>query len=192
MDPYATWVVVYGFTNARQFRSLLARFESYGTVVSQYGGSDYESGNSSWSGPRANSRGEDGSNWVCLCYDTPLQAKKALCQHGTFLNSSPDNGIVGRRDEIAIVGAMRIDDALARKLGLRGPTGGEPVVCQSTSSRSPRRPIGKKTKYGSLSEEDILMAGENVHDDVIIDSELTYKRRDDDLCGKVLAWIFSW
>ena len=27
------------------------------------------------------------SNWTCLRYETPLQAEKALCQHGTFLGA---------------------------------------------------------------------------------------------------------
>lgn len=163
-DPYATWVTVYGFVNNAQYRSLLARFESYGTVLSRHGGDGSGSG---------------GTNWICLRYETALQAEKALCQHGTFLD-----GGAGRSGEVSIVGVMRVDATLARKLGLSGPMGGD----SSVGSFGARNLCGGGNNDMVLEEKDILIG--EAPSGRMMDS--LAHRREIGVCGKIISFVFGW
>jgi len=163
-DPYATWVVVYGFSNNTQYKSLLARFDSFGTVLSHHG---------------SDGSGSGGTNWVCLRYETTLQAEKAICQHGTLLDGGAGKGV-----EVSIIGVMRVDVTLARKLGLSGPEGGAPSLGSFGSSN-----LSYEEKEDMMLEErDILIGG--AHHGRALNA--LANRRENDICGKVVSWIFGW
>jgi hypothetical protein len=67
-DSLERWVLVYGFSTAAQYESLMRRFESFGKIVSHRSGR---------------------SNWVALEYESLLQTEKALSQA-----SLPMDGVV--------------------------------------------------------------------------------------------------
>ena len=93
-DPYGCWVVVYGFSGGAQLKAVLDRFGTYGTVLAQHRGGAGGGGGGGGGGgrypppPEAGGASGGASNWTCLRYETPLQAEKALCQHGTFLGGA--------------------------------------------------------------------------------------------------------
>ena len=192
-------MVVYGFANASQLNTVLNRFGTYGTVLSRHGGSSIGSG----------SGGTTPTNWVCLRYETYLQAEKALCQHGTFLDGGlPSSGERragggGGAASLIIVGVMRVDAALARTLGLAGPGGGvAPTSVRTASGVASGVGVGGRSSITSksnasalLAEEDILLGGGGGedHSAALADVPGRYaKGGDGGVCEKVLSWVFMW
>ena len=121
----------------------------------------------------------------------PLQAEEALCPHGTFLdggNPSVGDGVAidasGRNDPLIIVGVMRMDAGVARRLSLAGPEGG--VAPPRVSGGRPV--IGNKIAKTLLSEEDILLGGSGG----AAGSGSVAAGRPGSVCDKVLGWIFMW
>jgi hypothetical protein len=130
---YNSWVIIYGFSNELEYNTILTNFEGYGTMTDKYP-STSSNGNSK-SGIRS------GSNWVCVKYDSSLQADKALCQNGSLVHvvgnvshgKSPSGETSNSmQDDIVIVGVMQMDESVAMKLGLKnylemGSTGFERI-----------------------------------------------------------------
>lgn len=77
------WVLVYGFAPKTQLDEVMHRFDSFGQVIAQRGGQ---------------------MNWVALCYESVLEAEKALCQHPCILSDG------------SVVGVCRIDKKLSNTL----------------------------------------------------------------------------
>ena len=190
-NPYASWVVVYGYANSAQLDTILNRFGTYGTILAHHGGMSGSYGSDSAAADSAAaasaSSSAANSNWICLRYETALQAEKAICQHGTFLHGgNPSAGGAGGRNEpLLIVGVMRMDAGVARRLGLAGPEGG--VAPPRMSGGRPLLTGGKPTK-ALLSEEDILLGGSGSGDG----SGTLAAGRQGSVCDKVLGWIFMW
>ena len=181
-NPYASWVVVYGYANSAQLTTVLNRFGTYGTILAHHGG---------MSGGIGGSDSSNG-NWICLRYETALQAEKAICQNGTFLHGgNPSAGGAGGGDEpLLIVGVMRMDAGVARRLGLAGPEGG--VAPPRTSMSGGRPLITSKTSKAVLSEEDILLGGSGSGGG---SATLAAGRQGsvcDKVVDKVLGWISTW
>ena len=189
-NPYASWVVVYGYANSAQLDTILNRFGTYGTILAHHGGMSGSYGSDSAAADSAAaasaSSSAANSNWICLRYETALQAEKAICQHGTFLHGgNPSAGGAGGRNEaLLIVGVMRMDAGVARRLGLAGPEGG--VAPPRMSGGRPL--ITGKTTKALLSEEDILLGGSGSGDG----SGTLAAGRQGSVCDKVLGWIFMW
>mmetsp|Transcript_33149 Transcript_33149/g.97791 ORF Transcript_33149/g.97791 Transcript_33149/m.97791 type:complete len:467 (+) Transcript_33149:278-1678(+) len=190
-NPYASWVVVYGYANSAQLNTVLNRFGTYGTILAHHGGGGGGIGGGAGA-DSASSSSSAKSNWVCLRYETPLQAEKAICQHGTLLdggNPSAGEGMAiggagGRNEPLIIVGVMRMDAGVARRLGLAGPEGG--VAPPRVSGGRPL--IANKTTKALLSEEDILLGGSGA----AAGSGSLAAGRSGSVCDKVLGWIFMW
>jgi len=173
-SEYANWVVIYGIPNpASQHMSLLHRFETYGTILQRHASSD------------------DVSNFVCFKYESPLQAEKALCQHGTFLEcSSGRQGGMSNKSGIVIIGVARVDRTMAMKLGLS--FGGDDGSIITTDRNANASVLGGGGRASSvlrggegatkntflMHENDILLFGEDEH----------YKRREG-VCDKLFAWL---
>ena len=185
-NPYASWVVVYGYANSAQLNTVLNRFGTYGTILAHHGGMSGTGGSDSASAAAAVSSSSTNSNWICLRYETALQAEKAICQNGTFLHGgNPSAGGAGGRNEpLHIVGVMRMDAGVARRLGLAGPEGG--VAPPRMSGGRPL--ITGRTTKALLSEEDILLGGSGSGDG----SGTLAAGRQGSVCDKVLGWIFMW
>jgi hypothetical protein len=100
---YANTVLVYGFTacSTLQYDSILSQFSSYGTVLFRY--------------PQTPVHPSSKANWIILEYETRLEAEKALCQNGLLLDARL---MSSKREEVMILGVMRLDVSIARKLGL--------------------------------------------------------------------------
>jgi len=183
-NPYASWAVVYGYANSAQLNTVLNRFGSYGTILAHHGGIGGNGGGGT--DTAAPSSSSANSNWICLRYETALQAEKAICQHGTFLNGGhPSAGEgIARNEPLIIVGVMRMDAGVARRLGLAGPEGGV----------APPRNVGirpltaNKTTRALLSEEDILLGGAGSADG----SATLAAGRQGSVCDKVLGLILWW
>ena len=77
------WVLVYGFAPKTQLDEVLRRFDSFGQVIAKRGGQ---------------------MNWVALCYESVLEAEKALCQQPIILSDG------------SVVGVCRIDKKLGSTL----------------------------------------------------------------------------
>jgi len=188
-NPYASWVVVYGFANASQLNTVLNRFGTFGTVLSRHGGV-------SAAGSRSSVGGTAATNWVCLRYETSLQAEKALCQHGTFLDGGlPSSGERragggGGPGSLIIVGVMRMDAALARTLGLAGPEGG--VAPAALGAGGGGRSSNKSTELALLAEEDILLGGGDGNASLAGVPGRYVRGGDGGVCEKVLGWVFMW
>lgn len=172
---YNHWVVLYGFSSDSQCSHILGMFEKYGTIVSKYP-----------SQPRGAS---SSNNWICIEYESSLQADKALCQHGTLIDASRISSGVMKDDrnpphssDIIIVGVMRMDKILADRLGLldvlhgesdivgeehaRKRHGGVPnVIAQGNSddkkesSKMERIGIEGSMYKSKLQESDVLLMG---------------------------------
>ena len=93
-------------------------------------------------------------------------------------------GAGGRNEPLIIVGVMRMDAGVARRLGLAGPEGG--VAPPRISGGRPL--ITNKTTKALLSEEDILLGGSSSGDG----SGILATGRQGSVCDKVLGWIFMW
>jgi len=170
-SEYANWVVIYGIPNpASQHMSLLHRFETYGTILQRHASSD------------------DVSNFVCFKYESPLQAEKALCQHGTFLECSSGQGGMSNKSGIVIIGVARVDRTMAMKLGLSFGGDGSIITTDRNANASVlgggrassvlRGGEGATKNTFLLHENDILLFGEDEH----------YKRREG-VCDKLFAWL---
>ena len=182
-------MVVYGFANTLQLNTVLNRFGTYGTVLSRHGGGGAAGSSSSVGGTAP-------TNWVCLRYETYLQAEKALCQHGTFLDGGlPSSGERragggGGPGSLIIVGVMRMDAALARTLGLAGPEGGVALTAPGVGGGG--RSSNKSSASALLAEEDILLGGGDRNASLAGVPGLHVKGGDGGVCEKVLGWVFMW
>ena len=154
-DPYGCWVVVYGFSGGAQLKAVLDRFGTYGTVLAQHRGGAGGGGGGGGGGgrypppPEAGGASGGASNWTCLRYETPLQAEKALCQHGTFLG--------GAGGSLLLVGVMRVDAGLARAVGLAGPGGGSAIPPRTSSAVAVPSASAGPAARAILVEEDVLL-----------------------------------
>mmetsp|Transcript_24346 Transcript_24346/g.29948 ORF Transcript_24346/g.29948 Transcript_24346/m.29948 type:complete len:540 (+) Transcript_24346:114-1733(+) len=190
---YATWVIVYGFTNSLEYKTVHHKFESFGKIVDIYPST---LGNNSNSNNINQNNGSVGSfsNWVCIQYEHSLEASKARCQNGSFIhivgNSSTLNdnhnhstattsNVTGgnmaasnMKDDIVIIGVMQIDDNIAMKLGLKnylelGSTGIERIGRSSHSNISIGG-SGKKNVGGESSKKKVQFASIYDDDDIIL------------------------
>ena len=93
-------------------------------------------------------------------------------------------GAGGRNEPLIIVGVMRMDAGVARRLGLAGPEGG--VAPPRISGGRPL--ITNKATKALLSEEDILLGGSGSSDG----NGTLAAGRQGGVCDKVLGWIFMW
>lgn len=201
---YGRWVVLYGFTSPSQCLSILRTFGKFGTIVSKYP-----------SHPRTLST----ANWICIQYESSIQADKALCQHGTFLDMKTDVGSNQSQNTIIVVGVMRMDNVVAERLGLMNDWNGmeeenvkgqsllglgdkERSISSNTSMSNMDAKEGEKDDkvQGSilktrLSERDVLLTGnERVKrgEKGVGDAFEISQQNRQGLLYKILAWIFEW
>ncbi len=200
---YARWVIVYGFTNSIEYKTIIASFESYGTIIDKYPSTlscdNFRNGNRSGSS----------SNWVCLQYKSSIHADKAFCQHGSLVHvvgGDADRNILNasnvcssvQQEKIIIVGVMQMNENLAMKLGLKnyletGNTGVEKIsngsLMHLESETEPRGSDSKKKTVtfapSIMNEDDILLFANDAKTQMI-------RYEDASVCGKILAWFFSW
>ena len=180
-DERSLWILAYGFRTESQFRALLSRLESCGTITSRRGGL-------SFFGESRSVGDDDGRNWVALRYESSLAARKALCLNGAFLNVGGSTIIIG-------VTAL-VDSDAAVKLGFN--------ISGSTTSSCDTAKIPKESQFFSrgdynrgtinshaLSTEADIMLHEDEQEDTIHQND-SVKSGLDSLCAKVLAWFFIW
>lgn len=204
---YNQWVVLYGFTTSAQYSTVMTNFESYGTILSKYP-----------STPRTANGHEPmdmSTNWVCIQYQSALQADKALCQHGSLLDAHAhghqSSSTTSSLSVPMIVGVMKMDAIVADKLGLRkflmeGSSGIEQIglgwnLKQSSSSGdSGSASVTNRHVHGSASawnENDVLLGneargggdGSGGRGGGGIDVDMVRK---DGVCYKLLSWVFEW
>ncbi len=129
-------MVISGFTNALEYNKILTNFASYGTIVDRYPSSTFSNDGASGSG---GVQVRTGSNWVCIKYESSLQADKAICQNGSLVHVAGMNSLSSNsnsrsnsgssplspssnftfQDDIVIIGVMRMNEGMAMKLGLK-------------------------------------------------------------------------
>lgn len=112
------WVLVYGFSSKSQFDEVLRRFDSFGRVIAQRGGQ---------------------MNWVALCYESNLDAEKALCQQPCTLSDG------------SVIGVCRIDKKLSSNLNFDT----SPVMFE----RHTEGKFNGSDVKDRLQESDVLMTG---------------------------------
>lgn len=162
-DESSLWVVAYGFRTEAQFRALIHRLESCGTITSSRGG--LSTGH--------NKAGADnGSNWVALRFNSALAAQKAMCQNGGFVS-------VG--GSTMVIGVMSLSDSnAADKLGID-------IYCsRSTTHDVVIRSVSRNINEHQVMDDSELLLGDS---DAAMDVS---KGALDSVCGKVLAWFFMW
>ena len=173
---YNQWVVLYGFSTMEQYTFMLEKFDKLGTITRKYPSTAFASNDSALS-----------SNWACIQYESALQADKAMCQNSSILN-------IGGSDSF-IVGVMKVDEIIARKLGLKQflNNGGEEEKSKISffgKRDETRPPIGIST---SLNEKDVLLNGNDVHDRRLLGPDGTNTApRQESVCYKLLAWVYGW
>lgn len=187
---YDNHVLVYGFDSSsiEQYEMVHSRFRSNGTILSRY--------------PTIASS-TNNSNWVCFEYKSRIEAEKALCQHGTFLDATDSSNIT-------IIGVMRVNAVIAQKLALKGSFGGansvtrraqdnenensrrsrmdENVSVDQTTKNDVYTPSPKKKAL--LSEDDILLFNSSPQGTITCDNENIGIRGTFVLM--ILTWIFQW
>jgi len=197
---YSNYVIVHGFSmsSQSQYDAILSLFGSFGSIVSRY--------------PEVNNSSK--SNWICLQYQSSLEAEKAISQNGLFLELGMD---LSSEKNVIIVGAIRMNSVIAKKLaiGTSGFPSGEkntsvpdlfedstaPVKensgleadhCKSGRAHSLFDPSNKLDAL--LTEDDVLLSGrESERNEVNADTLVPGRRYGDgSFCDKVLTWIFQW
>merc|ERR1712226_735271 len=93
----------YGFTSSSklQYDKIISQFSSYGTLLYRF--------------PQTPTHSLSKANWVLLEYKTRLEAEKALCQNGLLIDTRMMDS---DREEVMVLGVMRVDMVIAPKLGL--------------------------------------------------------------------------
>ena len=201
---YNKWVILHGFSNSSQCQAILSKFDKLGTVVSKYPSLVHDS---TFKG-----------NWICVKYDSELQANKALCQHGTLMDvdksacvsasasasaSVYTGGNGGGEPITCIVGVMSMDEAIASRLGLKqflnqGGVGDASAGVGASTGAAIRFNGGKTARMGTtstrLNERDVLLSGDE-HEQrqrrATGNRDAVVAERDG-ICYKALAWIFEW
>jgi len=130
-------------------------------------------------------------NWICIRYDTVLEAEKALCQNGTIftMSLSSSSSSYGPNPKM-IVGVLRLDIALANALGL------DIKAIQSSHTSSSAIPwnngINKSQNIDASNtlckEEDILLMDRPSPDTSSIHP---YDRRRTNVCQKIMSWFYT-
>lgn len=181
------WIVAYGFRSEHQYRALLRRLESCGTVTARRGGLLAD--------PDGNDDGRRSihdNSWVALRFENIISARKALCQHGVILDVGGGGTIV--------VGVMPLDDpSAARRLGIdMGGFFNGAFSSQLVERRSSPQDMGGNdaSAHGLMREEEILLHGseggrlEDGSADMYYDDSIESGL--DSMCGKAMAWFFMW
>ena len=161
-DPCAQWVIVYGF-RPEEAQGLLYQFAGYGSILRQTGG--VRSG-----------------NFICLKYNTRMQAEKALCQSGTFCPGSRD-----------LIGVRRMDAQIASEIGLN-------LNDDQNDDIAGLKPIGAGMYMGDPKDKKDVVENKPAHspsrevvgDNITADDILLARKVEPSLTYNILAWIFSW
>ncbi|KAL3785876.1 hypothetical protein HJC23_008764 [Cyclotella cryptica] len=165
-DESSLWVVAYGFRTEAQFRALIHRLESCGTITSSRGG---------LSTGRTKTGSDNGSNWVAVRYSSALAAHKAMCQNGGFVS-------VG--GSTMVIGVMSLSDSnAADKLGI------DIYGTHSTSHDVVIRSVSRGINEHPMTDDSDLLLGDR-EDGMDVSDRATSGL--DSICGKVLAWFFMW
>lgn len=166
------WVIVYGFPQHYEcYESIVRRFESYGHVVARR---PLPSSAKKWNPQQHN-------NWICFRYLSRLQTEKALCQDGSFHIVQGDGRV--------ILGVRRLDDVMAERIGvdmdtnddqepLYGFAGGQ----QDDVMATPQKAVASPVDSTQLTEDDIL----------INNGDVGWFRKKNDVCEKIMKWVFMW
>ncbi len=99
----------------------MSKFQSYGTITSKFPSSATSSSLATSASTPATS-----SNWICIQYESTLEADKAFCQHGTLqFGGRGGNGTFYRGGDSdsthpSVISVLRMDETLAHNLGLKG------------------------------------------------------------------------
>lgn len=186
----SSWVVVYGFTNAMQYKTTMSKFDSFGTIKTRY--------------PSSLQERHTNANWVCLQYQSALQANKAMAFHGTLMDA---NGEGGTR-QLMIIGVQPMTLDLAWKLGLKnrhefGSSGIDSEgfntidVDMDTHSNGEQRG-GQSTL---IEEADVLLTRGEISRDTKLHGKFIHQDTtggfgseagSGTICEKFLSWVFSW
>jgi hypothetical protein len=185
----SSWVVVYGFTNPMQYKTTMSKFDSFGTIKARY--------------PSSLQERNTNANWVCLQYQSALQANKAMSFHGTLMDA---NGEGGTR-QLMIIGVQPMTLDLAWKLGLKsrhefGSTGvdseGFNTIDVDMDAHSNGEQRGGQSTL--IEEADVLLTrgeisrdklhGKFIHQDTT--GGFGSEAGSGTICEKFLSWVFSW
>eukprot|EP00979_Chaetoceros_neogracilis_P007214 scaffold1521_cov271-Chaetoceros_neogracile.AAC.22 len=195
---YNQWIVIYGFSTSSQCQVILSKFDKLGTVVAQFPSLVHDSSDEG-----------NGRNWVCIKYQSVLQADKALCQHGSLMDMHGSHAVTrgggGAGQQPMIVGVMNMDEVIASRLGLNlflkadggsvgtgavnfkgngrlGGAKGQPTVVGTGRMRTTTTKLHERDVLLTTGREDRKHSGNN---DAILAER-------DSLCYKALAWVFEW
>ena len=213
---YSTWVLVYGIPiqNPIYYQALLVRFASYGTIQhrfpTSYDDSDDSSSKTTSTQLSSSTRNTHTTtnttiqptlsstthfssmaiNWICIRYDTVLEAEKAMCQNGTIFTLSSSS--YGPNPKM-IVGVLRLDISLANELGLDIKAIQSSHTTTTSSSAIPwNNGINKSQNIDSSNtlckEEDILLMDRPSLDTSSIHPN---DRRRTNICQKIMSWFYT-
>jgi hypothetical protein len=162
-DESSLWVVAYGFCTEAQFRALIHRLETCGTITSSRGG---------LSTGQNKTGADNGNNWVAVRFKSALAAHKAMCQNGGFVS-------VG--GSTMVIGVMSLSDSnAADKLGI------DIYGSHSTTHDVVIRSMSRSINEHLVMDDSELLLGDREAGMDVSEGPL------DSVCGKVLAWFFMW
>ena len=193
IDP-SLWVVLYGFTNSNQYKNAISKFDSFGTIKTRY--------------PSFLQDRHTNTNWVCLQYESALQANKALCLHGTLMDaSSGTNG--SSTHQVVMIGVHSMTLDLAWKLGLQHRHDVSKSAMENGSETSNDMHIDMETTSKDdeqrvpptiMNEADVLLTKRDNSRNDRYRKVVTQYTSDEfgsevgsgTICEKLLSWVFSW
>jgi hypothetical protein len=175
---------VYGYATKPQYDQLVQLFHSFGRVVNTKG----SFGSSST------------SNCIAFCYQSRLQAEKALCHNPIQLSPTVLCGVV--RLNPSLRASMDWNNHSHHRSGAGNGTGtgnadGDTTIFSSHESSSVPSTLltngqdstnTNSTKNTGLEEQDILLYSDNNDDE----DRTRRSSRDKNVCEQVLAWWFGW
>ena len=207
---YKCWVVLYGFTNAFEYNTIMTKFETYGIINDKFPSTLGCGAGSHTSHTASTSNGcSRDSNWVCIKYKSSLQADKALCQHGSLIHIRGDSlGSSGSSSSTSsskhvIIGVMQMQDSIAKNLGLRNYLEYGSIGIGLVENESSKKNV--RFAPSIMGEDDILLTGENNATTATNTTStaatqqngngqvyMTWNAKNGGFCEQLLSWYFDW
>lgn len=191
---YERWVLVYGIT-PQNVSLVLSKFQSLGTVISQYPETFPKDTARTTSTAIISQPSESYNvgNWICLQYKTVLEAEKASCQHPSILNLPSSTGTMmsGPRDYV-VIGVLPMDETMANRLKLKQylQSKRNDPLDDGSSTIFPRSD-GNNLKKVIWAEEDVLYENHATNEPMRNGAAKDVDKKSE-VCEKIMKWIFSW
>jgi hypothetical protein len=168
-----------GYRNEAQFRILYHQLSACGNITSRIGGLSCFGESNSITDVVNNT--DNTINWVAVKYESPFHAHKALCLHASITNVHGSTVVMG-------VLSVADEPSRAMQFGIIGTNRTSSDDSTSTAMLSSTYKTTTMTKYNTTRYE------LKTESEILLNERMTKHNSNvrSSMCGKILAWFFSW